>query len=58
MSPCTPCTALEFPSVRSTRGSSVFKILKVDGGMTSNDVMMQLQADLLGVSVERAEMKE
>jgi len=25
--------------------------LKVDGGMTSNDLLMQLQADLIGIDV-------
>ncbi|KAM0787052.1 hypothetical protein ACM66B_006316 [Microbotryomycetes sp. NB124-2] len=32
--------------------------LKVDGGMTSSDVAMQLQADILGIPVERPTMRE
>ncbi|XP_053732241.1 glycerol kinase-like isoform X1 [Synchiropus splendidus] len=32
--------------------------LQVDGGMTSNRLLMQLQADILGVSVVRATMSE
>ncbi|KAH9457313.1 hypothetical protein Pst134EA_021196 [Puccinia striiformis f. sp. tritici] len=34
------------------------KSLKVDGGMSASDTLLQLQADLLGVVVERSEMKE
>lgn len=30
-----------------------FPVLRVDGGVTSNDWLMQFQADILGVSVER-----
>lgn len=36
----------------------VLKLLKVDGGMSASDTLLQLQADLLGVAVERSEMKE
>lgn len=32
--------------------------LKVDGGMTNSDVCMQIQSDILGISVERPEMRE
>lgn len=32
--------------------------LKVDGGLTNSDVCMQLQADLLGIQVERPVMRE
>jgi glycerol kinase len=32
--------------------------LKVDGGATANDLLMQLQADLLGVPVVRPRMVE
>lgn len=56
-SPITPGVE-EFPTARPTRPCSLFKILKVDGGMTANDVLLQLQADILGVSVERSEMRE
>lgn len=34
------------------------KLLKVDGGMTASEVAMQLQADLLGIDVERPKMRE
>ncbi|CAG8691644.1 7078_t:CDS:2 [Gigaspora margarita] len=32
--------------------------LKVDGGMTASDLCMQIQADLLGIQVERPMMRE
>lgn len=32
--------------------------LQVDGGMTSNDLLLQLQADLIGLSVLRPAMTE
>jgi len=38
--------------------SGPLKMLKVDGGMSASDTLLQLQADLLGVVVERSEMKE
>ncbi|PLW13533.1 hypothetical protein PCANC_18213 [Puccinia coronata f. sp. avenae] len=38
--------------------SGPLKLLKVDGGMSASDTLLQLQADLLGVVVERSEMKE
>jgi glycerol kinase len=34
------------------------KSLKVDGGATANNLMMQFQADLLGVTVERPMVQE
>jgi glycerol kinase len=34
------------------------EVLKVDGGMTVNDTLMQLQADILGVPVSRPEVPE
>ncbi len=33
-------------------------VLKVDGGATANDLLMQLQADILGVAVSRPEVAE
>ncbi|SCV67325.1 BQ2448_5971 [Microbotryum intermedium] len=39
-------------------GAGSMKALKVDGGMTSSDVTMQLQADILGIRVERPTMRE
>src|SRR5262249_30321160 len=32
--------------------------LKVDGGMTANDLLMQFQADVLGIAVERPKVME
>jgi len=37
---------------------SELAVLRVDGGMTNSDVCMQLQSDILGISVERPEMRE
>ena len=34
------------------------KALQVDGGMTNSDEAMQIQADILGLTVERPEMRE
>ncbi len=34
------------------------KLLKVDGGMTASDILMQFQADILGVSVLKPEIAE
>lgn len=36
----------------------VLKSLKVDGGMTNSDLCMQIQSDILGINVERPEMRE
>ena len=36
----------------------VLQSLKVDGGAASNDLLMQFQADILGVNVERPEIIE
>lgn len=38
--------------------SEMLYSLKVDGGMTGSDVAMQLQADILGIPVERPTMRE
>lgn len=35
-----------------------FKTLKVDGGVCNSDIAMQIQADLLGINVERPAMRE
>jgi glycerol kinase len=32
--------------------------LRVDGGMVENDVAMQIQADILGITVSRPKMRE
>ncbi|PWN54505.1 putative glycerol kinase [Violaceomyces palustris] len=34
------------------------KALQVDGGLTNSDQAMQIQADILGINVERPEMRE
>ena len=34
------------------------KVLKADGGMTANDLLMQIQADVLGVPVVRPKVSE
>ncbi|KAM0753824.1 glycerol kinase [Meredithblackwellia eburnea MCA 4105] len=39
-------------------GPAGLRILKVDGGMTNSDVTMQIQADILGIPVERPTMRE
>lgn len=36
----------------------MFYILQVDGGMTSNALVMQMQADLIGINVNRAGFTE
>ncbi|KAI3652220.1 hypothetical protein MP228_003523 [Amoeboaphelidium protococcarum] len=33
-------------------------VLRVDGGMSNSDVLMQIQADILGIPVQRPQMKE
>ena len=40
------------------RSGASFELLRVDGGASSNDWLMQFQADVLGVPVERPEMIE
>jgi glycerol kinase len=39
-------------------GGASFERLRVDGGATTNDWLMQFQADMLGVPVERPDMVE
>jgi glycerol kinase len=39
-------------------GGVVFERLRVDGGASANDWLMQFQADVLGVSVERPDIVE
>lgn len=40
------------------KGPAGLKVLKVDGGMTASDVTMQMQADILGIPVQRPKMRE
>ena len=44
--------------VMQARGRCTFARLRVDGGATENEWLMQFQADVLGVPVERPEMAE
>ncbi|KAI9260129.1 hypothetical protein BY458DRAFT_516656, partial [Sporodiniella umbellata] len=37
---------------------SPLKVLKVDGGMSNSDLCMQIQADILGIGVDRPQMRE
>jgi glycerol kinase len=50
-------TAEVLDSMRGASGAS-FDRLRVDGGATVNDWLMQFQADILGVPVERPDMVE
>ncbi|HEY9225469.1 MAG TPA: glycerol kinase GlpK, partial [Gemmatimonadaceae bacterium] len=50
-------TAEVLGSMREASGAS-FDRVRVDGGATMNDWLMQFQADLLGVPVERPDMVE
>ncbi len=50
-------TAEVLSSMREQSGAS-FERLRVDGGATNNDWLMQFQADMLGVPVERPDMVE
>lgn len=44
--------------VESNGGAIDLEVLRVDGGVTSNDLCMQLQADILGVPVSRPKVAE
>jgi glycerol kinase len=50
-------TADVLESMASASGTA-FERLRVDGGATTNDWLMQFQADVLGVPVERPDMIE
>jgi glycerol kinase len=50
-------TAEVLASMREASGAS-FDCLRVDGGATNSDWLMQFQADVLGVPVERPDMVE
>ena len=45
-------------AMKSDCGSADFESIVVDGGASSNDVLMQMQADVLGVPVKRASNSE
>lgn len=38
--------------------STPLKVLKVDGGVSNSNIAMQIEADLLGITVERPSMRE
>jgi glycerol kinase len=38
--------------------STPLKVLKVDGGVSNSNIAMQIQADVLGINVERPSMRE
>lgn len=48
----------EGAGTNGTAPSKTKNWLRVDGGMTASDLTMQLQADILGISVERPNMRE
>jgi len=45
-------------AVRDAGGGTCFRELRVDGGMTANNLLMQFQADVLGVPVVRPRVAE
>jgi len=47
-----------FDAIAKETGSTPLTLLRVDGGMTKNELLMQRQADLLQVPVERPKMSE
>jgi glycerol kinase len=51
-------TADVLGSMRAATDGGRFERLRVDGGATTNDWLMQFQADILGVPVERPDMVE
>jgi glycerol kinase len=52
-------TADVLNSMRQSAGPALeFERLRVDGGATNNDWLMQFQADILGVPIERPDMVE
>jgi glycerol kinase len=46
-----------FEAMRQDSGIDI-RVLKVDGGMTGNELLMQFQADILGVPVVRPRIRE
>jgi glycerol kinase len=51
-------TADVLDAMRERGGGAVFERLRVDGGATANDWLMQYQADVLGVPVDRPALIE
>ena len=47
-----------FDAIAKEEGSHKLEFLRVDGGMTNSTIMLQRQADLLEVPVERPAMSE
>ncbi|KAJ3215154.1 hypothetical protein HDU67_000782 [Dinochytrium kinnereticum] len=48
----------EIMDVMNKEAATPLKKLKVDGGLTNSDLCMQLQADIVGIPVERPAMRE
>ncbi|KAJ1549754.1 hypothetical protein HK405_002423, partial [Cladochytrium tenue] len=48
----------EIIDVMNTESATPLLALKVDGGLTASDLCMQIQADLLGIAVDRPRMAE
>jgi glycerol kinase len=48
----------EMLTVMAKRGKVSFESLRVDGGASANNWLLQFQADILGISVERPDMIE
>jgi glycerol kinase len=48
----------EMLSVMAKRGKVKFESLRVDGGASANNWLLQFQSDILGISVERPDMIE
>jgi glycerol kinase len=49
---------LEIVDAMAADSGVALKVLNVDGGMTANDLLMQIQADVLGVPVVRPKVPE
>jgi len=47
-----------FDAIAKEEGATALQFLRVDGGMTNSKIMLQRQADLLQVPVERPQMSE
>jgi glycerol kinase len=45
-------------TVMAKRGKVTFESLRVDGGASANNWLLQFQSDILGISVERPDMIE
>ena len=48
----------EVADAMAAESGTAFEVLKVDGGATANDLLMQIQADILGIGVLRPIQRE